>query len=366
MKKVKICYFIGSLKFGGAQKHLVDLINNLDKNIFDVFLILGNDKGYFFDKLNIEKDHILHLNLRRYYDLSGLIGILKVVKYLWLNQIDIFHSYLFECNVYGAICRLFKPKMRYLISIRNMNYTYSSRKIVSLKIASWVSNYVTVVCKKVGEFVVEREKINPSKIKVLYNSVDHLAYSCSKVKKNGFQSDGAINIACVASLNYRKGHDYLLKALNLILKENKYVMLHLFGDGKQRNELEVIAREIGVDKNVIFHGYVKDMADYLSGMDIFVLSSLEEGMSNALLEAMSAGLPSVTTDVGGNAEVNIDGKTGFVVPSKDDTKLADSILKLVRDEALRMEMANNAHKRVFSFFSIDSMMKKYVKFYYAL
>ena len=363
MKKIHICYFIGSLKFGGAQKHIVDLINNLDDEIFEVFLVLANDSGYFLNKLNLDDDHILFLNLRRYYDLSGFIGIARIVRFVWRKKIEIFQSYLFECNVYGAICRLFKPQMKYVISIRNMNYTYTRQKIISLRIASWLSNYVTVVCKKVGGFIIEREKIKLSKIRVLYNSVDHFAYSRSINWTDRNNSNSAIHIVCVASLNYRKGHDYLLKAFSRVKKKADSVKLHLIGDGKRKNELELLAIELGIDQDVFFKGYVKDVVGYLRNMNIFVLSSLEEGMSNALLEAMAMGIPAVTTDVGGNSEVNIDGNTGFIVPSMDSIALEDALLKLIKDRTLRIKMGNNAQKRIVEHFSIDKMINNYMKFY---
>lgn len=361
MDRIRICYFIGSLKYGGAQKHLSDLINNLDRSDFEPFLVLANSHGHFLQGLKLDQDHILDLKLKRFYDWTGLCGLLKILKFITRNKIQIFQSYLFECNVYGALTKIFVPKLRYIMSIRNMNIKHKFERVVAIRIASWLSNYVTVVSRRVGEFVITREKINPKKIYTLYNSVDYGEYALSDRRVRNEKK--FIDIGCVASLNFRKGHDYLFRALVIILEKNSSVRLHLLGDGKRRGELECLAQQLNIGDKILFRGYIPNVKEYLGDMDIFVLPSLEEGMSNALLEAMAIGLPSVTTDVGGNREVNEDGDTGFVVPPKDAIGLADALNKLILDTNLRNRMGSRAKVRIRNKFSLHNMINEYTTFY---
>lgn len=341
-ERTRICYFIGSLKYGGAQKHLVELINNLDEDIFEIFLVLGNEQNGFADQINLDNDHYLSLNINKYYGFDGIRKLFKFIKFIKYNRIDILHSYLFECNVYAAFVKVFMPGVRFIMSIRNMNYTHGKYKVLSTKMASLLANYVTVVCNKVGEYVIERERINPDKIITLYNAVDENIFSFVKNTK----SDKTIRIACVASLNYRKGQEYLLQAVQLLCQRTRDVHLYLIGDGKNRANLEKLANDLEISEHVTFTGYISNVRELLQDIDIGVLSSFEEGMSNALLEYMAMGIPSVTTDVGGNHEVNIDGETGFIVQPRSVNELAVAIDKLVVDDDLRNSMGSHAIDRI--------------------
>jgi len=364
MRKIHICYFIGSLKIGGAQKHVVDLINNIDHRKFEVFLVLAQNEQGFLDNLKLNSSNILVLNLRCYYDVSAFKGLIKFVMFLWKNDIDILQSYLFECNVFGAICRIFKPRMKYIMSIRNMNYNHSKLRIISIHLASYFSNYVTAVSKKVRDYISKRERINQKKIKVIYNSVDHEYFSNIHTQFNHNRHDKSnINIACVSSLNFRKGHEFLIEAFQLAIKQSPMMKLYLIGDGKKRKKLKKMVSALGLQNQIYFVGYILDVRKYLKHTDIFVLSSLEEGMSNALLEAMSMGIPAITTDVGGNSEVNINGKTGFVVPPRDSSALAESLLILASDRKLREKMGRNARQRIIEKFTIQRMIENYTEFY---
>ena len=360
--RIRLCFFIGSLKIGGAQKHLVELINCLDRNIFDVFLVIGNNEDGFKEQLNLDPKYILCLELDKYYNLSGLKGLFVLTKYLKNNKIDILHSYLFECNIYSSIVHIFTPGIKFIMSIRNMNYTHGRLKIIATHYASVIANHVTVVCNKVGQYVVEREKINPNKITTLYNAVDNIIFTLptNRLKNN---DDGSISIVCVASLNYRKGQEYLLDAISLLLNQGRKIQLYLLGDGKNRKVLEELSIKLGISDIVTFAGYVKDVRESLGHMDIGVLSSFEEGMSNALLEYMAMGIPVVTTDVGGNREVNLDGVTGLVIPPRNSVVLANALDKLITDNNLRHNMGVNAKQRIMDEFSITKMKQEYTSFY---
>ncbi|MCF6281217.1 MAG: glycosyltransferase [Candidatus Polarisedimenticolaceae bacterium] len=361
MNSIRICYFIGSLKIGGAQKHLVELINCLDRDKFDLFLVLGKDEDGFNDLLNLNEHKILRLGLSKYYDLSGLKGIFKLIEFLKTNKINILHSYLFECNIYSSFASLFIPKMKFIMSIRNMNYTHGRSKVLSTYLASMQADYVTVVCDKVGDFVINREKINPNKLVTLYNAVDDNVFSLHK--HNTIKNQDTLNIVCVASLNFRKGHEYLIEAITILLNKDHNIQLYLLGDGKNRSNLEQFAASLGIAGNVSFAGYVTNVREHLLQMDIGVLSSFEEGMSNALLEYMAIGLPVVTTDVGGNREVNIDRVTGFVIPPKDSVAMAYALEQLITSDDLRHDMGIQANKRIAEYFSINNMKQNYTSFY---
>ena len=121
--------------------------------------------------------------------------------------------------------------------------------------------------------------------------------------------------------------------------------------------------EAYLENNFYFVGERSDIPDLLSILDVSVLPSLSEGFSNTVLESMSAGLPLVVTDVGGNSEAVIDGKTGFVVPPKDIVKMADSINLLLANKELAKKMGREGRKRAQQLFSMDRMINKIENLY---
>jgi glycosyltransferase involved in cell wall biosynthesis len=157
----------------------------------------------------------------------------------------------------------------------------------------------------------------------------------------------------------------LLKAMRLVVKECPRIKLLLIGDGPERNELEKIVIENGLQSFVFFTGFRDDARDFLAEADIFVLPSYYEGISIALLEAMSAGLPSVITNVGGNSEVIIHNENGFLYPSGDVNSLSNYIIKLYQNTSLRKDMGEKAKERVNKYFSISHTAERYTQLYIA-
>ena len=222
---------------------------------------------------------------------------------------------------------------------------------------------MTAVSKRVADFVSSREKINKNKLIVIYNAVNDSFISNENSLESFCNHENTVKIVCVASLNFRKGHEDLLEALKILLRKGRRLELHLLGDGKNRVNLENLIQNFELSHSVFIGGYISDVRRTLAGMDIGVLSSYEEGMSNALLEYMAMGLPVVTTDVGGNSEVNIAGVTGFLVPPRDPEAMARSLDKLITNPKLREEMGKMARNRIRKHFSIDKMRTTYTSFY---
>jgi glycosyltransferase involved in cell wall biosynthesis len=137
----------------------------------------------------------------------------------------------------------------------------------------------------------------------------------------------------------------------------------IVGEGPERARLEAQAAHLGLAEQVHFVGHQQDVRPWLAAFDVCVLSSDWEGMSNAILEAMAAGLPVVATAVGGTPEVVVDGVTGFLVPPRDPQALADAILRLLRDPDLRRRMGEAGRAHVTEHFSVEQMVHKRERLY---
>jgi glycosyltransferase involved in cell wall biosynthesis len=170
-------------------------------------------------------------------------------------------------------------------------------------------------------------------------------------------------IGAISRLAWKKGIRHLIEATPYILESAPDAHVVIAGDGPLRAELEANADALGVRDRVLFLGSRADTIELMAAFDVFVLPSVVEGMSNALLEAMAVGRPVVVTDVGGNPEVVVDGETGLVVPPADPHQLAASIVKLLEAPELAAEMGAAGRRRVLEHYQIDVMTRRIEELY---
>jgi len=170
-------------------------------------------------------------------------------------------------------------------------------------------------------------------------------------------------VGAVSRLAWKKGIRHLLEATPRILEAVPDAHVVIAGDGPLRSELEAQAAALGVRDRVLFLGSRPDTIALMAAFDVFVLPSVVEGMSNALLEAMAVGRPVVATDVGGNPEVVVDGETGLIVPPNDPHQLAASIQKLLEAPELAAEMGAAGRQRVIERYQIDVMTRRIEELY---
>ena len=155
----------------------------------------------------------------------------------------------------------------------------------------------------------------------------------------------------------------VVEAARKVVREVPQIKFLLIGDGPKRKELEQQVAEYGLSENIIFPGYQKEIHNHLKTLDIFVLSSLWEGFSIALLEALALELPIVATDVGGNSEIVNNNVTGMLVPSKDPPALKKALLTLYGDQNLRQTFARNGREHFVKNCTVLTMVEKYHRLY---
>ena len=223
--------------------------------------------------------------------------------------------------------------------------------------------------KRVVEQLHYDEGVASDKLSLIYNGIPIERFRLP-LDKEGKRSelglaDTTLILITVANLIEYKGHDELLTAVAEIKSElpQKWVLLLVGQDHGMGNSLRKKTRILGIAKHVLFLGQRRDVAELLRISDISLLCSHEEGFSNALLEAMAAGLPTIATDVGGNSEAVVDGVTGQLVPAKDSVAIGRAILRLVYDPAARRQMGVAGRKRVEEHFSLEACVQGYEALY---
>jgi len=161
----------------------------------------------------------------------------------------------------------------------------------------------------------------------------------------------------------RKGIDHLLRAWKQVAETFPDALLTLLGDGPLFNDMKRMSSAFALDRSVKFTGHVSDVEDHLKRADIFVLPSLQEGMPNALLEAMACGLPAVATAIGGVVDIISDGENGIIVEPANADALAQGLLRLLGDKAMAVRLGKQARKTIEDRFSLDSVVVQYQKLY---
>jgi glycosyltransferase involved in cell wall biosynthesis len=197
----------------------------------------------------------------------------------------------------------------------------------------------------------------PERIRVIYNGFDQTLFRPSEHR------NGVPQLVSLSRLVPAKGIDVLIRACAELKRRGKNFVLHVIGDGMAREELNRLCKELNVQDETIFYGYVLHPHEFMSFFDIFVLPSRAEAFGSVFAEAALSGLACVGTQVGGIAEQIIHGKTGLLVPVDDAIALSDALQKLIDDEAYRQKLANAGREYALKHFSLDRVVAEYGELY---
>jgi glycosyltransferase involved in cell wall biosynthesis len=225
----------------------------------------------------------------------------------------------------------------------------------------------------VGRFVQQaltaNEGIAEGRIKVIYNGIDPDAFPPSDAASRA-QARELIGVGentplvmQVARFHPVKDHETSVRAFARVVEAMPEAQLCLVGDGQERAATEALAAELGIHDHVLFLGTRSDVDKLIPAADVFVLSSLSEGVSVTLLEAMATGLPIAATGVGGNPEVVEHGMTGLLSPRGDDRALAANLVTLLQDPAQRQAFGRAGRARLLDMFTQERMHREYADLY---
>ena len=365
-RRVRLLYVAGNFVTGGAERHLLEMWRRIDRTRFDVRIAVLKREGAFTPLVESVGLPIHDLGVgRRVYDWSGVRGLMRLVSLVREFRPDIIHGYLFGPNLFaalaGRLCRV--PVV--CVAKRNVDAFESPRQVAVQRLAHRLATHVTAVSREVAASSVALG-IPASRVTVIENGVDVSRFDgvTRRGSISGLEAvpEVARLIGSVGCLAPRKDYGTLLAALEKLAAKHDF-RCAIAGDGPERAALEAQAAERGLAGRVLFLGERSDVDRLLPAFDVFTLSSREEGIPNALLEAMAAARPCVATRVGGNAEVLDDGRTGWLVPPQDPGALAEALGEALSrpDEAARRGTA--ARTAMQEQRSIDAMVRRHEAFY---
>lgn len=283
------------------------------------------------------------------------------------NKYDLGHSFFtVPC---GFISFLLKKqhKIPYVVSLRGADVPgYSDRFRFLYKFIKPIArliwkNSFRVVSNSQGLRGLALKTNFKQEIDIIPNGIDISDFAPKPEKK---PADKIIITIGASRITARKGISYLLEAIKKLSPKYPNIFLKAMGDGNEKENLEKLAKELNLEKNAEFIGRVprENTFSYYQEASIFVLPSLNEGMSNAMLEALASGLPLIATDTGGTRELVTDGVNGFIVKMKDSEDLADKIEILLKDADLRKKMGEASRKKAETM-SWGKVAKEYLDLY---
>jgi glycosyltransferase involved in cell wall biosynthesis len=252
----------------------------------------------------------------------------------------------------------------------NTGYWYSPLYLKVFRLLNQLTDRVFANSEGAKRVAVAAERLSPAKVDVIYNGVDMRRYAAdagdlSVTGSLGIPPD-ALVVGIVANLRPVKDLQLFLRAAALVAAAVPNTAFVIVGQGPLRDELGRLATELEIAHQVFFSEGRGVVPDYLRRMSVACLTSLSEGFSNAILEYMAAGLPTVATDVGGNAEAIVDGDTGYLVRERTPEAMAAPVIRLLQSEDLRRTMGQRALARCRALFSIEAYATRMSEYYCSL
>lgn len=365
-QKIKVIHIYKDFDiYNGLIETFMIMAKEINDKLFDfkvcVFKYSGSPYGNRFRELGGKLD-----SLDATWEDNPLI-IWKLYKYLKQEKPHIVQTYILKPNLYGRIA----AKLAGIPVIISTELTLRNQAPSRLRrmrdlffhpMNACLNRYTDVIICASEAIKKEWQKRSiKDKLTVIYPPFD--IAKLPSLKKKPIKKNGDWIIGIVGRLSEEKRHIDLLKAFADVSLKFPAVTLQIVGDGYLRQDLERTAGELGISKIVTFTGFQENVYEYLEKMDLFVLPSRTEGSPLSILEAMAAGLPVISTNIGGIPEIVINNSTGLLVALENTDELSGAIVRLLSNPSAMKKMGENGRKRVMAHFHPGKFIEQHENIY---
>jgi glycosyltransferase involved in cell wall biosynthesis len=360
---MRVFYLIDSLNVGGTESQMAATALHLHRVGHEVTVGCLRAEGPLLDLLLKAGVPVVEFPKKKtLLSANGVRQLLRMIVFILRKRFQVAHTHDLWANLLGvpaaklAGTPIVVSSRRYLVDLE----WYSPLRNNAMRIIYRLSTYVVVNSEPVRDLLLARDGLCPEKIRVIRNAVDTQRFVVARRDRKELLpgiAEGAKLIAVVANMySAVKGHHRLIAAACTVCRLHPEAVFLLIGDGTERSKLEQQVAQAELSMNFIFLGCRKDIPEILACCNLSVLPSEAEGLPNAVLEAMAAGLPVVATRVGGIPEVIEDDISGLLVSSQDTQALASAILRILEDPELAARLAQAGQKRMRSHFGFDRLL----------
>ena len=362
---VRVCLMVDSLgPDAGTEKLVASLATGFDPEIIEAHVCCFETSTRLASLGASVRTAVFPL--QRVNSLAGLGQLRRFRAYLKRNNIDAVHSFMTKSYIFSVLAAQ-RTGCRIISSRLSCGYWHTKKLIWMFRVLNRYATHILTNSTAAKNLTASVEKAPLDKITVVYPGVDLRRFSFSAGNAAACSALGIPKEAPVVGIvaNFRPVKDLhlFLKAAAVISKAAPSAVFLLVGQGELRPELQRLAAELGIAERVYFSLPDGAVPDYLARMSVGCLSSQSEGLPNAILEYMAAGLPVVATDVGGVAELVRDGLTGFLVRDRTPEAFARPVIQLLENENLRARMGELALERARARFDSGAAVKRLQQFY---
>lgn len=369
MAKIKIAHLVRLLGLAGKEKGILQIVSKMDTSRFDVDIIVLN---------RILEEEILDLKERSIIPMNGkyknsLMQIPQLTEVLRKNRYDILYTHSWNTLLEGFIAG---NRANVAIKIHGEHGTFE-RSSVKDKLQPFVwkrFEALTVVAADLADKMRDIFGYKKSNIHVLYNGIDRKKYYPSSAIREKFRNKNHLKnnfvVGTLGRFHPVKDHFTLIRGFAHFRKKYSTGKLVFVGGEKEggtyQQQYEALIKRLNIKDDVLFLPFTPYPQDYLNALDVFVLSSVSEGCSNVILEAMACAVPVVATRTGGNPELIQPNKNGFLFEVGDDKALGDYLEMLYLKPELRKSFSQSGTKIINEKFTLENTVSNYEQLYLSL
>jgi glycosyltransferase involved in cell wall biosynthesis len=348
---------VRELDLGGSERQLTEVAKSLDRTRFEPHVGCFRLDGLRASELAEAGVPVAHFPVRSFRHPSVLSVARQLVKYIKQHRIQLVHTFDVPTTIFAVPAGRFTNAVMVASQRAHRDLTSGVMRRL-LRATDSIAAGIVVNCEAVKRHLIEDERVPADVIHLCYNGVDVARFGSVRGRRPAALASAANTVGIVCALRPEKSLHTLLEAFAIAQRTHVDTKLAIVGSGPCSSTLQAHAVALEIDAKCVFEPATARVAEWLQALDIFVLPSRSEALSNSLMEAMSCGCAVIASRVGGNVELVQDGRTGLLFDSGDVHQLSAALDRLLGDRTLRANLGAAAARSMRENFSLSASARR--------
>ncbi|HYL77029.1 MAG TPA: glycosyltransferase family 4 protein, partial [Bryobacteraceae bacterium] len=327
-----------ALNDGGSERQMTEIAKNLDRSRFEPRIGCFRPEGIRREELDSAGVPIIQFPVYSFASPPAVFGAWRLARYIRRNRVRLVHTFDYPLTAFAIPISRFFTRTVVVSSQRSHRDLIPGNYLRAIRITDRLADAIVVNCDFIRRHLEQDEHVPSGKIQLCYNGIDLDVFRQQVAPRPPDLAPHALVIGIVCVLRPEKGLSILLNAFARIRNVRSGMKLVIVGSGAMLEPLQAEVRTLGIFGECVFVPETGQVVNWLRSIDIFVLPSLTEALSNSLMEAMACGCCAVASNVGGNPELIRNGETGLLFESGDVAGLSDALRMLIENEPLRKQI----------------------------